>query len=64
MKSGNKFSVKFKKFEITRLSGNRKREMEYSGNRVNLTVDVNEIEAITIEMPWYLKIIPFIRFAN
>lgn len=49
MKSGNVFSLKFKEFEISKLSGSQgNREMTYKGNEKAFTLDVNEIEAVII----------------
>lgn len=49
MKSGNVFSLKFKEFEISNLSGSQgNREMTYKGNEKVFTLDVDEIEAVII----------------
>jgi len=50
MKSGNMFEIKFKEFEISKLSssvGNR--EMTYKGQNKAFTVDINEIECCIID---------------
>ena len=50
MKSGNVFSLKFREFSITRLSGSRgERNMEYEGCETTFTVDVDQIEAVVVE---------------
>lgn len=47
MKSGNVFSLKFKEFEISTLSGSKgNRTMTYSGNKKPFTIDVSEVEAV------------------
>ena len=49
MKSGNVFSLKFKEFEISKLSGNKEnREMTYKGNEKAFTVDIDQIECVII----------------
>lgn len=50
MKSGNVFSVKFKEFEITKLSSsNGQRQMSYKEASNKFTVDIDEIEAVIIK---------------
>jgi len=50
MKSGNKFSMKFKEFDITKLSGSiGKREMNFKGQSDVFTIDIDEVEAVIIE---------------
>ena len=48
MKSGNVFSLKFDKFEISRLTGNNEREMTYEGASNSFTVDLREMEACVV----------------
>ena len=49
MKSGNVFTIKFKKFEITKLSGSQKnRELTYDSPSNAFTLDVDEIECVII----------------
>tara|TARA_R110000822_G_scaffold151815_1_gene290970 strand:+ start:458 stop:643 length:186 start_codon:yes stop_codon:yes gene_type:complete len=49
LKSGNVFSLKFKKFEISKLSGSQgKRKMTYEEPEKVFTIDINEIECVVI----------------
>lgn len=48
MKSGNSFDIEFDEFEISKLSGEGQRTMEWKNSSHNFTVDVNEIEAVII----------------
>ena len=49
MKSGNVFSLKFKEFEISKLSGSEgDRVMTYEGNEKTFTVDIDQIECVII----------------
>jgi hypothetical protein len=50
MKSGNVFSLKFKEFEISKLSGSEgDRGMTYEGNEKTFTVDLDQIECVIID---------------
>lgn len=50
MKSGNKFTMKFKVFEISKLSSNKTgREMSWKESSSGFTIDVDEIEAVIIK---------------
>ena len=50
MKSGNVFSLKFKEFEISKLSGSEgDRVMTYEGNEKTFTVDLDQIECVIID---------------
>lgn len=55
MKSGNSFSLKFKEFEISKLSINEPNNREltyklsYLFNRYGFTVDIAEIEAVIMK---------------
>jgi hypothetical protein len=49
MKSGNVFLLKFKEFEISKLSSSKgNREMTYKGNEKTFTVDIDQIECVVI----------------
>lgn len=49
LKSGNVFSLKFDKFEISKLSGSKgKREMNYENAEKTFTIDIDEIECVVI----------------
>lgn len=48
MKSGNVFQLQFDKFEITTLSGSD-RSMKYKGCSMTFSIDIEEIEAVTID---------------
>ena len=49
MKSGNVIYIKFDEFRISRLSGNDKRSMTFSGEEKEFTIDIREIECCIIE---------------
>lgn len=49
MKSGNKISLKFKEFEISRLYDNKNREMTWQGCKKHaFSIDLDEVEAVVI----------------
>ena len=49
MKSGNIFTLKFKEFEISKLSGTKgSRSMTYTEPNKTFTIDIEEIEACII----------------
>ena len=50
LKSGSIVTMRFKKFEITKLSGTLgKREMDFDGSSETFTIDVDELEAVVIK---------------
>lgn len=51
MKSGNKFSFKCTKFEISKLTESKcdSREAHWEGANIYLSVDLMEIEAVTFK---------------
>lgn len=49
MKSGNKVSFKCDTFEISKLSSNKVREASWSEANVEISVDLNEVEAVTFK---------------
>lgn len=50
MKSGNVITIKFDSFEITKLTGTKEnRRMEYKNPSVPFTLDIDEIEAVTLK---------------
>jgi hypothetical protein len=50
LKSGSIVTMRFKKFEITKLSGTLgEREMDFYGNSETFTIDVDELEAVVIK---------------
>lgn len=49
MKSGNVITMKFKKIEISKLSGNDNREIVWEQPDKAFTIDVDQIECATLK---------------